>query len=199
MHNHYLFHPRFGRAIGILRDGRDIAVSAYYHFLHENDRNPKAMVAMHRKALPFSDYDDIRTNLPEFIHYLFEVYSQGVTHSSWSDHVRSCLGSTSVCVVKYEDLLAKPSKELIKACEFLNEKPDLAIIDEVINNHSFASKSKRKPGDENSASFLRKGIAGDWKNHFSIESCQVFNKFGGKELIMAGYESDDSWIKNWVE
>ena len=62
------------------------------------------------------------------------------------------------------------------------------------NKNIFKNKAGRNPGDENKLSFLRKGIAGDWKNYFSKEANQVFNKFAGKELIKLGYEIDDSWI-----
>jgi len=42
---------------------------------------------------------------------------------------------------------------------------------------------------------LRKGVAGDWRNHFSKDAKQVFNKLAGKELIKLGYEIDESWIE----
>ena len=59
--------------------------------------------------------------------------------------------------------------------------------------------AKRNPGEENKHSFLRKGVAGDWKNHFSKEARQVFNKFAGRELIKLGYEVDVDIIEELKE
>ena len=57
--------------------------------------------------------------------------------------------------------------------------------------------TKRNPGEE-AKSFIRKGIAGDWKNKFSPEACEMFNKYAGGALIKVGYEKDDSWVKNVI-
>lgn len=42
-------------------------------------------------------------------------------------------------------------------------------------------------------SFERKGIAGDWKNHFNKESKKLFKEFSSKELIKLNYEKNDNW------
>jgi len=48
---------------------------------------------------------------------------------------------------------------------------------------------------EDKKSFLRKGISGDWKTHFSLEAKQVFNYYAGDILIGLGYEKDGTWLK----
>jgi hypothetical protein len=52
----------------------------------------------------------------------------------------------------------------------------------------------RKRGEEDQFSFLRKGIVGDWRNHFSAEAAVVFDAHAGSALIELGYEPDRSWI-----
>jgi hypothetical protein len=43
---------------------------------------------------------------------------------------------------------------------------------------------------------MRKGVIGDWRNHFTEEACKVFDQFAGNELIRLGYEKDHSWVQN---
>jgi hypothetical protein len=57
-------------------------------------------------------------------------------------------------------------------------------------------QSGRKPGEVKINSFLRKGVVGDWQNHFSQEACEIFNHFAGNELIILGYENDTTWVNS---
>jgi hypothetical protein len=38
-------------------------------------------------------------------------------------------------------------------------------------------------------------VAGDWANHFTPESAQVFQDKAGTALIRLGYEPDDGWVR----
>ncbi|HYZ05733.1 MAG TPA: sulfotransferase domain-containing protein, partial [Rubrobacter sp.] len=51
----------------------------------------------------------------------------------------------------------------------------------------------RTQGEEASSSFYRKGIAGDWKNHFTEKDRRVFKEEAGELLIQLGYEEDLDW------
>ncbi len=199
MHGHHLYNPNFGKMIAIMRDGRDVMVSAYYHFLFENDRNPPYSIAKHRAKVNFENYDDIQTNMPAFIQYMFEGFAEGRTHFNWSEGVNSYYDQPQVCIVKYEDLLKDAAHELERTISFLG-KPKLpkAELQAIVEKYSFKKLAKRKQGEENKKSFLRKGIAGDWKNNFTKEACEMFAHYAGKELIKAGYENDHNWIKAYV-
>ena len=56
--------------------------------------------------------------------------------------------------------------------------------------------SGRKAGVHNEKSFLRKGIVGDWKNHFSYQSREKFNDYAGSSLLELGYEPDNTWVSS---
>lgn len=194
MHGHLLNSRNFDRVISVMRDGRDIMVSAYFHFLFENDRNPSFSVKKWREKVPFNDFENIEKNLPEFINYMFTQYTSAGKKVSWSDFVRSYLNQSNSLIVKYEDLLINPQEELIKSVQFLDVRNyNLERIEQAINEFSFQNLTKRLPGKEDSQSFIRKGIAGDWKNHFNQESREVFKKYAGQELILAGYETTIDW------
>lgn len=198
LHGHHLYHSNFNKVVTVLRDGRDTMVSSYYHFLFENDKNPNYAVKEWRKQLQFKDYDDIKTNLPVFIQFMFEKYKSTFKRTTWSSFVNSYVDNPYAIVVRYEDLLISPVSELIRVIGFLGyPSQDQNKIKLIVEKYSFSNQTKRKQGEENRNSFLRKGIAGDWKNHFSLEACLTFDKYAGKELIKAGYEKNHDWIKNY--
>jgi hypothetical protein len=51
----------------------------------------------------------------------------------------------------------------------------------------------REQGQEDTSSFYRKGVAGDWKNHFTERDKRIFKKEAGELLIELGYERDLDW------
>ena len=68
-----------------------------------------------------------------------------------------------------------------------------ARLREVILANRFEAKAGRKPGEEDVASHERKGVAGDWKNHFSARLARRFKDRFGELLVATGYERDDRW------
>ena len=85
-------------------------------------------------------------------------------------------------------------KEILSSLNFLGyDTPSAERVSEIVRKYSFKNMSKREQGDENTSSFLRKGIAGDWKNKFSQEACSVFDKYGGEMLVKLQYERDQKW------
>lgn len=193
MHGHYLYFPTMRNVFVVLRDGRDVMLSYYYHSLFKNERFNARLVEITRKELQFNDYDDIRNNLPKFIEYKFTRKKH--PRFTWSEFVNSWIDK-DVAFIRYENLLQNPIEELSKAIyKVCKVEPDKDRLSEIVQKYSFKNLARRNPGEENKHSFLRKGIAGDWKNHFSKEAKLIFNKFAGKELIKLGYENDESWVE----
>ena len=193
MHGHHLFHRSFRNVTCVLRDGRDVMVSAYYHFLFDNDRNQPHFVARHRDALRFDDYRDIRGNLPSFIDYLFDVDADRPRHFSWAEFVESWVAH-DVNLVRYEELLEYAAATLGRSVRAMTGRELRAErLADIAAAYKFENLSRRAPGDENIRSFLRKGVAGDWVNHFSADARSRFCLHAGDALIAAGYEADRSW------
>ena len=198
IHAHYLYNKNFNKIIFVTRDGRDIMVSYYFHMLLGNDRTPSRVIKNNRNKMPFDDYENIKDNLPYFIKYLHTDYLKKFNRFTLADFVQSYnQGQDDVIVIKYENMLKNIEAELSKTLLFLGEEIiDQDKLKKTVDKFSFKNQTKRKPGEENKKSFLRKGIAGDWKNHFNKESALVFDKYLGKTLIDLGYEKNNDWINN---
>jgi len=198
IHGHYLYNKKFNKIIFVVRDGRDIMVSYYFHLLIGNDRSSKAITNHYRSKMPFDDYEDVEKNLPKFIEYLHTDYLKTFNRFTWSEFINSYSNRNNVCMIKYEDLLQDTPKELVKALTFLgDEQINTKKLENTVAKFSFKNQTKRSPGEQNVKSFLRKGVAGDWENYFNKESAELFNKYAGKTLIDLDYEKDQSWLKKF--
>lgn len=187
---HVPYKKRFHKPIYVVRDGRDVMVSAYYHFLFENEYNIPEFVRSNRKKLNFGDFDNIEKNLPRFIEYMYFTHGKEIGHTTWSNYINEWT-NTDALQIKYEDLLSKPLEKMAESVEYLDKTVSLDKIKSVVENNTFSVIQKEN--NDKQMSFARKGIAGDWKNHFSEEAKEVLKELGGKELILLGYEENDSW------
>jgi hypothetical protein len=96
--------------------------------------------------------------------------------------------------VRYEDLLERPNEEVERLLGFLGVDTDERLVEHCVGSASFEKLSRgRERGQEDPSSFYRKGVAGDWKNHFSEEDRRVFKEEAGELLIRLGYEKNGGW------
>ena len=84
----------------------------------------------------------------------------------------------------YEGLLAEPDAAM-KAVAALYGLP-AAPLQRIIERNSFARM-------KDAGSFFRKGMAGDWRNHFDAEIAGAFKREIAADLISWGYAADDCW------
>ncbi len=194
MQGHYLNPWGMKNVVLVWRDGRDVMVSWYHHCLFPNERQNSHLVSEVRSQLSFDDYEDVRTNLPEFLEYAFT--RQRHPTFSWADFVNRWHGREEVIYVRYEDLRKDTPSELQRICSQLTGQTlerDMAA--KIAEEFSFARQSGRQPGQENKGSFMRKGVVGDWRNSFSREARTTFHRFAGSQLIQLGYENDHAWVE----
>ena len=101
---------------------------------------------------------------------------------------RSWLGSEEI-VLRYEDLIAN---DVPLFAELFVEKLGLPVtakeVERAVVSQRFDTMYGRKPGEEDVMSHGRKGIAGDWKNHFTPALAEKFHGMFGELLVKAGYE-----------
>lgn len=212
----------------VVRDPRDILVSAYFSHLHSHPTDNWPELAEHRKklqALPKSE--GLQCEM-EFSQQVFE------------DMNRWDYGQDHILELKMEELTADPLRGFVQIARFLgildntphngiqrtaqtvqmrmnrwNQKGrrfipgDLPMfpfprqrfhhiprreVERIVTEHSFSNMTGgRKRGQENRTSHYRKGVPGDWKNHFNSEHVRLFKKRYNDLLVKLGYESSEDW------
>ena len=77
-----------------------------------------------------------------------------------------------------------------RMARFLGVSGDQEMIEYCIYNASFEKMGGGHPqGNETHSAFLRKGVNGDWKNHFSHDLSRRSWKIAGNLLASLGYQS----------
>jgi sulfotransferase family protein len=204
IHHHWPYRDAYHPAIHLVRDGRDVVISLYHHNarLIRSGSYWAPRVSAHFAAVLGPDYDleDVERNLPPFIRGLRIAPFGGFLRPrrrrqflSWPDHTANWYGRASVPTARYEDFLEAPQRELARVTRHLGLSLDEVSLDSIVARHSFEVAAGRARGSEDRSSFLRRGVAGEWKDLFSDEARSEFLAYGGSTLISLGYEPDDLW------
>lgn len=194
VHGHYLNIPESRKVVAVFRDGRDVMVSWYHHCFFENDINNRRLVKTMRKALPLDDYQDVEGNMARFIEFSFTrtIYPPFNWHQFAQ---RWHMNTPGRAIVRYEDLRQQTAEVLQRLVAELSGDPiSLDVATSVAERHTFRRESGREPGTEAANSYFRKGVIGDWRNHFNADARRTFERYAGASLIALGYERDAGWV-----
>ncbi|XP_036688175.1 bile salt sulfotransferase-like isoform X1 [Balaenoptera musculus] len=135
----------------------------------------------------------------------FEEYSgwflQGnVLYGSWFDHVHNWLqmkGKENFLVILYEELQQDIQATVETLSHFLGKKLSPEELNAVLKNVSFKTTKDNKMSNcslspdifmDQIKGFMRKGITGDWKSHFTVAQSEAFDKIYQEK--MAGLAQD---------
>ncbi|XP_058039562.1 sulfotransferase 2B1-like isoform X3 [Ahaetulla prasina] len=170
------------KAIYTVRDPKDVCVSLYHY----------------TKMASFLEH---REDFGEFI----ELFSAGkILFGTWFDHVKSWLAyknEKKFLLLVYDELLKDLRGSVLRICEFLGKNLDPAVVDSVVENASFGVMKNNKMVnytlvpehlmDQKTSPFLRKGVSGDWKTHFTKEQSAAFYQLYQEN--MNGLETKFPW------
>jgi lipopolysaccharide transport system ATP-binding protein len=174
--------PKWRRFV-VIRDLRDTLVSFYFSLKvsHRRERMPEALLYF-CELLQAVDFE-------KGLRATMDVQGPMVANiqRSWLE--------AGEPLIRYEDLLDRDVEILepllLDQCELPVDRDRLRAA---IEGARFERQSGgRKRGHEDVTSHERKGIAGDWKNHFSDELKRDFKQRWGDLLIATGYERDLDW------
>ena len=199
VHAHWKYDPKLTNVLYITRDGRDLTVSAYFQGLRRakdptNAVGPKRRRLLERLAGPGVEIDNAVAIMPRFIEYVH--HSARTSRKQWRAHVSSWRDRPGVVYTTYESMLASPEAELCRILTGLTGgEPESWRVEMAVEKFSMRRQTGRAPGEEDTASFIRKGVAGDWKNYFNLEARRVFDRLAGDTLIELGYEPDHAWVE----
>jgi Sulfotransferase domain len=171
------------RGFHIVRDPRDIVVSAYFSHLYSH--TPFEGLAERRarlEAVPKSE--GLLLELENRQHEFRAMFE-------WDYH------QPNVLELRMEDATAAAADEVPKIMEFLGlgERNGLTSkrLRQIVADNEFNVLAGRSPGEEDVKAHYRKGVPGDWVNHFEAEHVDYFKQHHGELLIKLGYEKDDNW------
>jgi hypothetical protein len=165
------------KVIHIIRDGRDVAVSAAHHarnFGRTRQRHERSETG--ESIFPKGQLEKLAA---EWASRVGKTVADG-----------PALLGENYAEVRYENLLHDPEAEVRRLLTFLAVGSDEKLARWCVEAASFEKLSKgRKRGEEDPSSFFRKGVAGDWKHAFTREERDIFDREAGALLARLGYES----------
>lgn len=205
------------RGFHVVRDPRDICVSAYFSHLKSHEtKNWPELVAHRQKLQTLSKEEGLLLDM-EFVAGFIEEMD------SWD------YNDSNFLQVRMERLTADPYRQMLKIFDFmgildrrrytarlsllhalsrrlqrvsqgrfsingLSQHLPAERLLGIIWENDFASKSGgRRPGEEDQTSHYRKGVPGDWRNHFREEHIHYFKEHYNSLLLKLGYEDDPDW------
>jgi hypothetical protein len=178
---HEYFEPRYRKVIYLVRDPRDVVLSLY------NFR---------RK------YRSVDDSYP-LEQYVAERFIPGDLDVSWGEHVGSWLGTRmnhpGFLLVRYEDLLQDPTRELNRLAGFLAVAANAEALAQAIERSS-ANRLRRLEKVEHEAWVTTKGkradvpfiadaVAGTWKQKLPESSVALIESAWGHLMNSLGYET----------
>ncbi|CAH2319322.1 sulfotransferase family cytosolic 2B member 1-like [Pelobates cultripes] len=156
------------KIIYIMRNPKDILVSLY-HF--------SKILSLYKDPVSFDTF--------------FDDFLQGnVLYGSWFDHVKGWMqmkkNNTNIFYITYEELQQDIRGSVMTICKFLQKEFDDTLIDSIVKHSTFQAMKNNKMSnysvipqdfmDQTKGSFMRKGVSGDWKNHFTVAQSEEFDK-----------------------
>jgi len=183
------------KLVYIVRDGRDVLISERFRNLVEES---KFLRAEDKQII-----EELRKDQTPFTNGMRSIFTESVIRrvaSGWAKNVHETeeegrrLFGDNYFSLRYEDLLAQPFDELKRLWDFLGVQAERAlekdITDEMSSNPDEEWQAKR---NEDIASFLPKGQAGNWQRLFTARDKSIFKEVAGEMLIKWNYERDSNW------
>lgn len=163
-----------GLVVQLVRDGRDVAVSYYHHLVRRG-----------------ASFDSFSAYLRLFTRGRLDGYGR------WDEHVASWLDSPHtvdgrLLTLRYEALLEAPEEHLRQAIAFLGVEVDETRVAPSVNASRFdrmreRERSSRFHERQNGQFFVRKGVAGEWREAFDEADLRLFEHSFGETLTRLGY------------
>lgn len=171
--------PSEQKALFLLRDPRDVAVSFYFHVLHRASRRELDRKRICREAVKgMALYDfvtDEHLGIPRVIGYMNRWFQE---MSRFSD----------TCLIKYEEMRHDPQAVLRKAISFLDREFDEILIRQAVQFASFENLAHKEaagffnsgrlqPGDvaDPNTFKVRRGQVGGYRDYFDAEKIEAID------------------------
>jgi len=183
--SHECFDPRYPHVIYIVRDPRDVAVSFYYYNL---------------KTRVIPDGYSMDEFVTRWVAANVVPYADRV--GCWQDHVLSWVrlreGKPGFRLVRYEDLLADPVKELTRLAPLLGIEPTPARVERAVQLSSAShmqslekTQSQQWVATKDTRQdipFVREAKSGGWRKKLSATAVRTIEQAWGATMKELGYD-----------
>lgn len=183
-HGHLMSSPRLFQILEernfatafIYRDIRDVIVSHYHHVTYLNPaRAPESLRGLTKEEAFAADR--LESWCPSLKRY--------PDVKVWLE--REDIATTTT----YEALKGDTPGELARVLKGMGFEVNSQLVEAIVDSCSFERASGgRRAGEEDPAAPARKGIVGDWQNHFSQVNAAGFQARYGELLASVGYGPD---------
>ncbi len=205
----------------LIRDPRDVLVSAYFSHRNSHPTDQWPELVRHRAELracseaegfmleltcrgeQFEDMYNWPYNLPHICEMKMEEMVQSPTASFqglflfWDrlqESVNEKAERRRVALNRRLWWLERRLKQRLNLPRWSVEKVWPWLIEEVVADHTFRQKSGgRMLGQTNASHHYRNGVAGDWQRHFSPALTRQFKREYNALLLKLGYEASEEW------
>lgn len=180
------------KLVHIIRDGRDVAVSAMFHHFRAPDR------------WAFDTEEEMNRAIAYWVRKEGDAVPLFAGPGLWAAahewglcagkrvEARKLFGDAYI-EIRYEDMLLDPRREMTRVFGAMGVDARAEVVNDCVDRNQFEYLTGRKPGEESRSEFIRKGVAGDWRNYFNENNKKLFKNVAGRWLIELGYEKDDNW------
>jgi len=194
-------------AVHVVRDPRDILVSAYFSHLHSHLTTAWPELFEFRKKLQTLS---IKEGLLAELEFITDLPTNGYALRPFQNMMRWDYDDPRILELRFEDMVDSPVSffrrfgrhlELINRQSFLSRftrrrahhvLSESEFLDIVARN-SFAKLAGRSRGKEEQTHHYRKGEPGDWRQYFDEDITREFKERFPGLLAKLGYEKSDDW------
>jgi hypothetical protein len=183
--SHEAFDPAYKTIIYVVRDPRDVAVS-FYHYSIKNRHIPDG----------YSMDNFVSRYVNVAVHSMYDRWG------SWADHVMSWAamrqGRSGFLLLRYEDLVVAPERELAKVASFLKldvtkEKLSQAVFLSSADRMRKLEKEQHQLWTQTSTTradkpFVRAAASGGWQTALSSAAVSEIEKAWGATMQTLGYK-----------
>lgn len=202
------------RVVHLVRDPRDVTVSAYFFFKRSTERAQGPF----RASLTERDFDAAQKEeaLIQLIDGGYSAlspagFTRHRTPRQMLDAMAATLNEPRVFTLRYELQHTDGQGQYDRLIDWLTAaaggkapKDRARLVTDAIDRGTFAHQTggamvegvHTEAPAASPTGHLRKGIVGDWRNHFTPAVARAFNDSVGGLLIECGFESDRDWWRN---
>uniref|UniRef100_A0A668A6N6 Sulfotransferase n=1 Tax=Myripristis murdjan TaxID=586833 RepID=A0A668A6N6_9TELE len=148
-------------------------------------RNPKDVFTSSFHYYGMASYLVNPGTQKEFLHKFLDGK---IMFGSWFDHIKGWLNAEDqerILYIAYEEMIMDLQDSVARLAQFLERPLSSEVIEKIAERCAFKNMKQNKmsnyslvpPGfmDLDKSHFLRKGIAGDWKNQLTVAEAEYFD------------------------